>query len=224
MTMTTKVAVDHATPQIPEVKETPEEIVATGTAAMAKINASEAISGAPEVQSNVKAWGVAITALAVNNQSKSTARAQLKLAETAEPALVRRCKVRKRLVLGAIQSAGDGAAQGVQSFNVAVEQRQAKPLAVVPLNVRPMKTKTPSYASVRWDVDQGAKAYVLQHCTNPADATTYSPQISVTAARLHIGGQTPGATVYVRVLAVDPRVLPTGQTAFSGWVAVIVPG
>jgi hypothetical protein len=217
-----KIPVDHATPQITEPMETAEEMVTTGNDTIAKINASAAIANAPEVATNLKAWGVVLTALATNNTSKSAAKTQLSLAETAEPALMRRCRVRRNLVLGAVQSFGDGAAQAVQSLNMAVEEREPTPLAITPQNLRSMKKKVPTSAAVRWDPTPGAKGYLLQHATNPADPTTYSPQISLTAAKYYLGGQTPGATVYFRVLACDGRLVPTGQTAFTAWFAVFV--
>ena len=219
-----KIPVDHATPQITEPMETAEEMVATGNATIAKINASTGIATAPEVETNLKAWALVIAALAANNTTKSTARTQLTQAETAEPALMRRCKVRRNLVIGAAQSFGDGAAQVVQSLNMEVATREEKPLATVPQNLRSMKKKVPTYASVRWDPTPGAHGYLLQHATNPADSTTYSAQISMTAAKYHLSGQTAGTTVYFRVLACDARLLPTGQSAFTAWVAVLVTG
>ncbi len=219
-----KIAVDNATPKITQPMETAEEMFQTGNDMVTKINASSGIAGAGEVETNLKAWALVLAALGVNNTNKSNAKNQLAQAETAEPALMRRCKVRRNLVLGAIESFGDGAAQTVQSLNVAVAERVASPLAIVPQNLRPMKKQTAAYASVRWDKTPGARGYLLQHATNPADATTYSPQIVVTAAKFHLAGQTPGATVYFRVLACDPRLAPTGQTAYTAWVAVIVPG
>ena len=48
-----------------------------------------------------------------------------------------------------------------------------------------------------------------------------SSQIAITQARYHLTGQTPGATIYFRVLACDPD-LPNGQSAYSGWVAILV--
>jgi hypothetical protein len=221
-----KVKVDNATPQITDPMETAEDMVTSGNEAITKINASTGITGAgaAEVQANVKAWALVLTALAANNANKVAGRAQLTQAETAEPALMRRCRVRRNLLLGAIESFGDGAAQAVQSFNVSVEERQAKPLAVVPLNLRAMAKKTPTYASVRWTAVPGARGYLVQHATNPNDPTTYSAPISVTAARYHLTGQAVGAMIYFRVLACDPRLTPTGQTAYTAWVAVVVVG
>jgi hypothetical protein len=109
----------------------------------------------------------------------------------------------------------------VQGLGVDVVERQAKPNATVPANLRPMKGKTPTVASVRWDPTDGAHGYMLQHATNTADPTTYVAPFSLTAARYHLGGQTSGTTVYFRVAALDAD-LPGSQTGFTAWVAVVV--
>jgi len=203
--------------------ETAVEMVQAGTDTIAKINASTNIASAPEVQANVKAWVSINTALDANNKAKANARALLQQAEMAEPPLVRRWKVRRNMVLTSIQSFGDGSKQTVQGFNVEVAQRQAAPLAVVPLNLHAVKKPKPTYASVIWDPVPGAHGYLLQHATNTADPTTYSALISVSGARYHLTAQTPGTTVWFRVAACD-SALPNGQTAFTAWVPVVVIG
>jgi hypothetical protein len=216
-----KVPVDRATPQITEPMATPEEMVSTGNDTINKIKASSNYANAPEVQNAVTAWQTTVSALDTNNKAKEQARAQLDQAETAEPALVRRYHVRRNGVLTAIAAFADGSKQIVQSFGTAVGERKPAPVATVPANVRPMIRKRLGVASVRWDPTPGASGYLLQHCTNPADATTYAAPISLTQARYHLTGQTPGATVYFRVLACDPS-LPNGQSAYTAWLAVLV--
>ena len=54
--------------------------------------------------------------------------------------------------------------------------------------------------------------------TNPA--TIVGP-IVVGTTVFKLPGQTPGAIVYVRVLTIDPK-LPTGQSEYTPWVAVMV--
>jgi len=221
--MSNRVPVDQANPQINEPMVTAEEMVQAGSDTIAKINTSVNIATASEVAANVKAWATVNTALDTNNKAKANAKALLQQAETAEPALVRRWKVRRNMVLTSIKSFGDGSKQAVQGFNVDVEQKQAAPLAVVPLNLHAMKKPKPTYASVRWDPTPGAHGYLLQHCTNTADPTTFSAAISVSGARYQLTGQTPGTTVWFRVAACD-SALPNGQTPFSAWVPVVVIG
>jgi hypothetical protein len=215
-----KPKVDHATPQIPETSQSAEKLFEDGTRIVTNVTASSALAGAPDVQTALKALGAANTALGTNNVAKAAGRLQLETAVTAEGPLVRRWGIRKRALVSAIEIAGDGSTELVAAFNVAVEQREPRPDAVVPVNLRPMKVARSTYASVRWDPTDGATGYMLQHATNPADATTYSPQIHVSAAKYRLAG-TPGTTVYFRVLALDAS-LPLGQTAFTAWVAAIV--
>jgi hypothetical protein len=84
-----------------------------------------------------------------------------------------------------------------------------------------MKSKTGDRAGFRWDPTPGAKGYVLQHATNPADATTYSAELPISDSKFWLTGQTRGATISFRVLACDAR-LPGGRTAYTAWVPVLV--
>jgi hypothetical protein len=205
-----KVPVDRATPQL-DATANPVKMVTTGTAAIAKINASPNIP-----------WTAANTALDTNNKNKAAGKAAVALAETSQPILMRRWAVRKDAVMVAIAAYGDGSKDLVQTF-VAVEEREPAPLAGVPVNLRAMKVNKPTIASVRWDPTPGAHGYLLQHATNPADPTTYSAAISTPGARFHLPGQAPATMVYFRVLACDPA-LPNGQTAYTAWVGVAVMG
>jgi hypothetical protein len=213
--------VDRATPQIVDTSEMPEQLVITGNEAIGNIKASAGLAGAPAVQVVVTAWATANTNLDANNKAKAAARLALDTALANEGPLVRRWGISKRAVISAIEVVGDGSAEVVQSFNVAVEQRQAHPEASVPANLRAMKVHKTNVASVRWDPSPGATGYMLQHATSPSDATTYAPLIYVKDSKYHYGGQVPGTTIYFRVLALDAS-LPTGQTTFSAWVGVIV--
>jgi hypothetical protein len=216
-----KVPVDRATPQL-DTTANPVKMVTTGTAAIAKINASANIAAAPDVQAAIIPWTAANTALDTNNKSKAAGKAAVALAETNQPILMRRWGVRKDAVMVAIAAYGDGSKDLVQTF-VAVEEREPPPPAVVPVNLRAMKVNKPTIASVRWDPTPGARGYLLQHATNPADPTTYSAAISTPGARFHLPGQAPATMVYFRVLACDPA-LPNGQTAYTAWVGVAVMG
>jgi len=216
-----KVPVDRATPHLTEPTRTPEEMVTAGNEAIPNILASTNIGVATDVKNNATAWATANAALDANNKAKAKARADLAAAEIAEPPLVRRWFARRDATLTSINVFGDGSKQVVQTFNVGVEERSALPLATTPANLRPMKEKKPTLAGVRWNPTVGAHGYLLQHATNPADATTYSAQIALTAARYYLAGQVSGTTVYFRVLACD-KDLPNGQSAYTAWVAVVV--
>lgn len=220
-----KPPVENATPTIGEPMETAEEMVAASNDAIASLNASSALAGAPaEVGNNITAWKTAVAALDVNNKKKASGHLIVAQAEDSEPALMRQARVRRNLVLGSIDSASNGSATAVQGFNVEVAERKPTPVASTPVNLRRMKKTIAGTASVRWNVAEGAKGYLLQHCTNLGDPTTFSAPISVNESRYHLTGQTPGTTVYLRVLACDGRIVPSGQTAYTAWLLVVIPG
>jgi hypothetical protein len=217
----TKKVTDTATPQITEPTRTAAEMVDTANDLIPKIKASPNFASSPDLQTAVTNWQTATTNLGLNNAAKAKAAADLETAETNEPPLKRRWNARKEAVLVAIKVVGDGSKDIVQSFNVAVEQRKAKIQATVPVGLRPLKKQKPTYASVRWNPTPGAHAYMLQHCTNQGDPTTFSAPIPCVKARYALTGQTPGTTVSFRVLACD-ETLPGGQTPYCAWVPVVV--
>jgi hypothetical protein len=221
--MSTKVLIDRATPRIPGKTTTPEDMVDTGTTAIAGILSSPSIGTAPAVSAAATAWQTVNTSLAANNASKATGRSMVEVALANEPPLQRRWLARKQGVENAIAIFADGSKQVAQSFTVMVEQKVAPPEATVPQNLRPMKKQQATYASVRWNPTPGAHGYLMQHATNTSDPTTYSVPLNLTQSKYHLSGQTPGVTVYFRVLALDTR-LAGGQTAYTAWVAVVVPG
>ena len=169
------VPVDRATPQITEPQATAEDMVTTGNETINKIKASPSYAAAADVQAAVAAWSTATAALGTNNAAKVTARAQLELAVTNEPALVRRYQVRRNAVLTAISAFADGSKQVVQSFGTAVEERKPAPLATVPANLRPFVKKQLGVASLRWDPTEGASGYFRVLACDPELPNGQSP-------------------------------------------------
>jgi hypothetical protein len=214
------VKVDQVRVVLPAGK-TPEEMVTDGEAQVTGIQAGKNYNVAGGVQTATTAYANALAALKVNNAAKAKAKADLQTAETNEPTLVRRVGVTRRGVGNSIEIFADGSKDTANSFNVAVEDKQQKPEAITPENLRAMKSKTHDRAGCRWDPVPGAHAYILQHAANPADSSTYSAELSIAKARFWLTSQTRGSTVYFRVLACDER-LPNGRTPYSAWVAVVV--
>jgi hypothetical protein len=214
------VKVDQARPVIPAGK-TPDEMVTDGTSTQAGVAASPNYASAPGVQAANKSYGAAVTALQANNTAKAKAKADLQTAETNEPVLVRRVNAQRRGLASAIEVFADGSKDIANSFNVPLDAKTASPEAVTPVNARPMKSKTGDRAGFRWDPTPGAKSYVLQHATNPADATTFSAELPTSESRFWLMGQTRGTTISFRVLACDAR-LPGGRTPYTAWVPVLV--
>jgi hypothetical protein len=212
--------VDRAVPRIPQERAA-EEIVAADKKSIAGIKGSANYNAGTEVPNAVTAWENATNALDANNQAKAKAKLAYETALAAEPTLIRRASTRRRGVINAIDAFSDGSKEVALSFTVELEGRQPSPDAIVPQNLRPMKLKKPTVASVRWDPVEGCQGYEIQHCTNPADPSTFSTSDHVTGSRFDLLGQAPGTTVYFRVLSLDKK-LPGGKTAYTTWVPVVV--
>jgi hypothetical protein len=220
--MSNKVPVDRATPSIPQPEQA-DEIVVEGEATIAGVKASPHFNdpGAADVQAKAKGYEDAITALKGNNAAKQQGRVLLNQAETAEPALIRRVGTRRRGLANAIEAFADGSKDVALTFVKKLEAKHAAPDASTPANLRPLKTRKHGDAACRWDRSPGAEGYVVQHCTNTADPSTYSAALHSTEARYHLLGQAAGTTLFFRVAALDKK-LPAGQTDWTAWVAVLV--
>ena len=219
--MSKSTTVDRARPTIPQPK-TPEAMVTEGKALLAGVNASSNIGQATDVAAAAKGLGTVNDQLDANNAKKAKAKGDLQTAEANELPLVRRWGARRRALASAIELFSDGSKDVAKTFSVAVEEKHTTATATTPENLRPMKAKKHTAAGCRWNPTPGAHGYMVQHCSNPADPSTYSPQISCSKARFWLDGQTPGATVNFRVLACDERLLPSGQSPYTAWVAVLV--
>ncbi len=219
--MSSNVPVDRARVSIPQPSAT-EAMVIEGVAVVAGVTASPNIAAATAVAAAATDLATVNTALDANNKLKAKAKADLATAEFNEGPLVRRWGTKRRALASSIENFADGSKTVAQSFNLKVEEKSAHIIAGTPTELRPMKVKKPTFAGCRWEPTEGAHGYMLQHATNPADATTYSAPIAVSGARFWLPGQTTGTTVYFRVLACD-QGLPNGQSPYTAWVAVLVP-
>ena len=199
---------------------TAEKMVVKGNDLLAKVGASPNAADAKKVTEAATEFATANTDLNNNNKAKGKAKTDLQTAETNEGPMMRRWTALAHGLLNAIEVYADGSKEVAQSFNVPLVDKQAKPQATTPEELRPMKERKHHCAGWRWAPTDGAHGYMIQHCTNPSDPATYSEAIASSAARFWLDGQTPGATVYLRVLACD-TTLPNGQTAYTTWVAAI---
>jgi hypothetical protein len=135
--------------------------------------------------------------------------------------VLRRWEVRRRGVLNAVNATCDGSKDMVQGFGLGVVGRTPSPPAVVPEGLRGKRSKAVGTATAVWTTRRGHRGFLVQYTTNPANPDAFSAPIASAKAKFELTGQTPGATIYFRVLALDPS-LPTGQTDYTSWVAVTV--
>jgi hypothetical protein len=221
--MTTKAssATDHAVAHIAEPMVTPEQMVTVGSKYTAGIAKSPNLASAPDVKTANDAWTTENGNLTTANQTVAQCEAALATARSNQAAVVRRWQARCRGCLNAINVYADGSKDLVASFSVGVAERTASPLETVPTGLEGVRSKTAGTASWKWKTHKGNHGYMVQHCTNPSDPTTFSVPVYASAGKLSLSGLTPGATVYLRVAACDPR-LPARQTDYTVWISVLV--
>jgi hypothetical protein len=215
---------DHAIARFTEPMETVAEKVSAANTHIASIKASTNWAAATDVQAATNAWATETTAVEAGAQSIAALEKALGVARTSQLATLRRWGLRRQGVLGAINVFCDGSKDTMTTFGVAVAGGAAPETAVVPVGIMPLKKKVAGMAAWEWFLTPlNRHGFMVQHATNPADATTYSPAMSCSKRSFRLPLQTPGATISLRVMGLDPT-LPTGQTEWSGWVSTVVPG
>lgn len=212
---------DRATPRIPESYATPEEAVIVGDKYIAAVRGYKELKTAPEVSAAVDSWATDNQALRDNLKAQETKRAELAQLETDAKPLLRRWNGRRRVLLSAVAAHADGSKDVVAACGFENAQRARAARATVPRDLRPKKTRGARVAGIRWAPTPGAQGYLLQYASDPEDQATYSAEIACKAARYDLLNQAPGTYLHFRVLALDAH-LPSGKTAYSDWVAVLV--
>jgi hypothetical protein len=212
---------DRAVPCLTEPSKTPVEKVAAAHIHIAALKNSPDWAASTEVQAATAAWSTETDNLAACNATIADLETKLATARTNQLALLRRWDVRRRGVLNAVNATCDGSKDMVQGFGLGVLGRTPPPLAVVPAGLRGKRSKTVGTATAAWNTQRGNHGFLVQYTTNPANPEAFSAPIASSKGKFELTGQTPGATIYFRVLALDPS-LPTGQTDYTSWVAVTV--
>ena len=136
-----------------------------------------------------------------------------------EPVLLRRWRTKRRAIFTAVHLSTDGSADKVTGLACNVLGHNPAAPGAVPENLRDAHATARGTAEARWDTNH--HEYLVQTCTNPADAATFADPVHVSRAKLKLANQTPGATLHVRVLTLDAK-LPGGKSEYTAWVPVIV--
>lgn len=197
------------------------EMVSLAHAQITAIYNSPDIGVATEVKASADAWAIENDNLEAIHKNVQDLINQLALARASEAGALRRWKARKRGTVAAVTTFCDGSKDQILSFNFAVAGRTPYPLATVVQGLQGKRSNTVNTATVVWKTTRGNQGFMVQYATDAADPATYSAPISSSKGTFVLTGQTPGATLYFRVLALDAR-LPTGQTDYTPWVAVTV--
>jgi hypothetical protein len=172
---------------------------------------------ATELQGFVKTW--LADADSIDAQAKVVAghRADLKTAVAKLLSLRQDWQVSRSQVLSAATALCSGSADRVKALNLDVltHERHGLLEAVTGVTVGP--GKFPGDVIAAWLRGLAQHGFLVQHATNPADATTISAAIPCTKRKLTLTGMPVGASISFRVAAIDPAS-PTGMTPWSAWV------
>jgi len=185
-------------------------------------SSSWGLPAAAEVQTATQSWATETANITAGEALIAKLEKQLETARSDQLAILRRWGLRRQGVLNAINVFCDGSKDVMKTFGVAVATDAPHVEPGVPVDVQPIKSRKTGLAGVTWyGTPENRSGFQVQHATNTADPTTYSTPIACSKRSFYLSGQLPAATIYFRVLAVDP-LLPGGQTAWSPWVAAVV--
>lgn len=212
---------DRAIAQITEPTDSPTQMFAAGNKHIAAINKSPDLASAPAVKTANDAWNTENANLGAANQTVVDCETALDAARANQATVVRRWNGRAKGVLNAINVYSDGSKDVIKGFGLGVAERSETPLETVPTDLRGVRSKSTGTATWKWKTHKGNHGYMVQHCTNPTDATTFSVPVYSSAGNFELPGQTAAATLYLRVAACDTR-LPGRQTEYTAWASAVV--
>jgi hypothetical protein len=184
---------------------------------------SQAMAKSPDwvaatvVQSAVSAWTSDATALDANTKLIANLRAQLAVAESKQGELRRNWAASKMQVMSAVTVFCGGSADRVKAFNLDVVTRYKLGPLATPSNLAVNPGAQPGLGVAQWAKGPARHGFLVQHTTDPSNPATISAPMASTKTRFSLDGLTSGATVSMRVAAIDPAS-PTGQTSWSAWV------
>jgi hypothetical protein len=217
----TTTAINHALARFTEPMDTPAEKITGAGVHIAAIKASASWGTAADIQAAVKFWDGETENLTAGETLIASLEKQLAAARSTQDVNLRRWRMRRQGVLTAINVFCDGSRDTMLTFGVAVADPGAHVEAGVPVDLKSTKSAKSGVAGVAWyGTPENRNGFMVQHATDTADPATYSAPIPCSKRSFQLPGQTPGATIYFRVLAQDPT-LPGGQTAWTAWVAAI---
>jgi hypothetical protein len=211
---------DRATAVPKERMVTRSEKIKGGRAQIGAIQNSPDYAKAADVQAKTGEWSAAIDAWDANQAQMANLALQLATLKANEPVLARRWATKKRAVFSAITDYADGSIDRVHGFGSNVVGHDPLPPAGAPENLRDKHSKAHGVAAVQWDTMNGDYDFLVQHAADPADASTYADPVTSSKASFKLAGQKRGATVYFRVLTLDPK-LPGGKSDWTPWVPAI---
>jgi hypothetical protein len=204
-----------------EPSETVEEKIAAGRTHVNALEDSEEWQNAPKVQKAAKGWKKATEDLATQHQRVADLEKLLDIERAHEFALARDWGWSALSTTTAVTDHCVG--YPAKILIMGMKQRTYTPREPygTPENFEARRGKVGT-ATVAWETHRGDhRKYEVQYAENPDDETTYAEPCLVSVGKFVLAGRTPGETLYFRVRGLDPK-LPTGYTAWTAWLAVLV--
>ncbi|MFT3767403.1 MAG: hypothetical protein QM820_18275 [Minicystis sp.] len=217
---TTKKA-DRATAVPTERLVTRQEKIEGGRAQIGAIQKGADYGQATDVKAKTDEWSAVIDGWENNGRQIAALTLQLDALKANEPVFARRWDTKRRAVFSAVTDYADGSIDKVHGFGCAVLGHEPLPPAGVPTNLRDKHSKVHGAAIAEWDTMNGNLGFMVQHAADPSSPATYAEPVVTSKSTFKLPGQVRGATIYFRVLALDPKV-PGGKTDWTPWVPVVV--
>ena len=213
--------IDKAVAVITDPCSTPAQMADCGHKRLAAMQKSPLWATLPaDVQQGGIDLDTASTNIEENDALIVTLLAQVDTARANHLILLRRWVGKKRACLTKVTDYADGSKDTVINLGFAVFVSQPLPPSGVPENLRDKHSKVHGEAHGQWDRGLTDHDYMVQHATDPTNPATHSTPVAVSKVTFKLSAQIPGALVYLRVLAIDPK-LPTGQSDYTTWVPVM---
>jgi hypothetical protein len=185
------------------------------------MKASSHWSSATELQSSVTSWNQTADALEAKSALIAQLRDQLAQAQLDLRSVLQDWAAGAKHVFSNVDILAGGDVETLVSLGFTPAVRAPQSALTVPDHFTSAPGKLPGQATVKWDPGvKGHHGYIVQHGTDVATATASIP-IVCTRRRYDITGASSASVVQFRAAAVDSSS-PTGQTAWSPWVAVSV--
>jgi hypothetical protein len=174
-------------------------------------------AAATDVQTAVKAWSADAVAIGANAQAIAGLRAQLAIAEAKQNGLRRDWAASKMQVVSAVTVFCGGSADKVKAFDLDVVSRTRLGALGAPIDLTVNPGTAVGTVMSKWSKGLARHGFLVQHATDPTNAATISAPTPSTKPRFTLTGMPTGATVSLRVAAIDPAS-STGMSPWSPWV------
>ena len=209
----------HALPTSKKPYATDAEKVSAEREHMTSMKAASQWGTATDVQSAANSWDATTTALDSNATSIEKMRSDLAAAIIIQQGLRLKWHAGRRHTLSAVSVFAGGDPAIITAFGFDLQTKAAAGAEItVPEGIVTSPGTNLGDIDVGWDEGNNRHGFMLQHCTNPADPSTFSTPIPCTSPDFILTGQASGAVIHFRVASIDPS-LPGHMTAYSAWVA-----